>query len=47
MISAALVLLEAVLATSGPVYRGIDRNLRVEIPRIEVAIAIAVPPSML
>ena len=36
MISAALVLLEAVLATSGPVYRGIDRNLRVDIPRIEV-----------
>lgn len=40
MISAALVLLEAVLAASGPVYCGIDRNLRVDIPRIEVAIEI-------
>ncbi len=40
MISAALSLLEAVVATSGPVYRGIDRNLRVDIPRIEVAIEI-------
>ncbi|MBA2258855.1 MAG: hypothetical protein H0W18_08160, partial [Acidobacteria bacterium] len=40
MISAALSLLEAVVSTSGPVYRGIDRNLRVDIPRIEVSIAI-------
>jgi hypothetical protein len=39
MISAAVFLLE-LIATSGPVYRGTDRNLRVDIPRIEISVEI-------
>ena len=38
MLSAAVLLLSAASAGSGPIYKGSERNLRVDVPRIEASV---------
>jgi hypothetical protein len=40
MFPSLLLLLTGIVAGSGPVYRGLDRNLKVQVPRIEASVQI-------